>query len=256
MKELLLANFEMGLVIYFLVGLVLALLFKKESFLEQFKGFETFEIIWISIFFVSLMYINYLWDENLFGIFVSVAGILCVVLVAKGNIWNYFWGIINVSGYAFIAYSNNYAGDFVLNVMYYLPMQFIGYYMWQSGLKGNSQIIRARKFTLDQFVISVISLGAVTYGIGKLMPYVNSLFGMESNPLPFVDAFTTAGSVFAMFLMVRRFKEQWTLWIIVNSLSIYMWYTMGDMVMVAMWTAYLVNAMYGHYNWDKLEKKL
>jgi nicotinamide mononucleotide transporter len=83
------------------------------------------------------------------------------------------------------------------------------------------------------------------------MPVINSLFNMVTNPLPFVDAFTTFGSLFAMYLMVKRYKEQWILWIIINALSIIMWLKIGDMVMVVMWSAYLVNSVYGLYKWSK-----
>lgn len=33
----------------------------------------------------------------------SVAGVACVVLVAKGSIWNYLFGLVNVSLYALIS---------------------------------------------------------------------------------------------------------------------------------------------------------
>ena len=38
------------------------------------------------------------------GSIASIAGVLCVVLVAKGSIWNYLFGVINVSMYAYISY--------------------------------------------------------------------------------------------------------------------------------------------------------
>ena len=37
---------------------------------------------------------------DLLGSVAGIAGVVCVVLVAKGNIWNYFFGVINVSLYA------------------------------------------------------------------------------------------------------------------------------------------------------------
>lgn len=38
------------------------------------------------------------------GSIAGIAGVLCVVLVAKGSIWNYLFGIVNVSMYAYISY--------------------------------------------------------------------------------------------------------------------------------------------------------
>ena len=63
---------------------------------------------------------------DLMGSIASVAGVLCVVLVAKGSIWNYLFGIVNVSLYAYISYKAALYGDAALNALYYVPMQFIG----------------------------------------------------------------------------------------------------------------------------------
>ena len=41
---------------------------------------------------------------DLVGSAAAVTGVVCVVLVAKGSIWNYLFGLINVSLYAFISY--------------------------------------------------------------------------------------------------------------------------------------------------------
>ena len=45
------------------------------------------------------------------GSIAGIAGVICVVLVAKGSIWNYAFGIINVSMYAYISYKAALYGD-------------------------------------------------------------------------------------------------------------------------------------------------
>ena len=65
------------------------------------------------------------------GSIAGIAGVICVVLVAKGSIWNYLFGVVNVSLYAYISYKAAIYGDAGLNALYYLPMQFIGWWQWQ-----------------------------------------------------------------------------------------------------------------------------
>ena len=43
-------------------------------------------------------------NVDIVGSLAGIAGVLCVVLVAKGSIWNYLFGIVNVSMYAYISY--------------------------------------------------------------------------------------------------------------------------------------------------------
>ena len=67
-------------------------------------------------------------------------------------------------------------------------------------------------------------------------------------------------SVIAMILMVFVFVEQWVLWILVDIVSIIMWFTVvinggNDVAVLVMWVAFLVNAVYGLYNWIQLAKK-
>ena len=40
---------------------------------------------------------------DLIGSLAGITGVLCVVLVAKGSIWNYAFGLVNVSLYSWIS---------------------------------------------------------------------------------------------------------------------------------------------------------
>lgn len=227
------------------------------SFKNQFLGWSKFEKLLISAMLVALMYTSYVWQDSPVGIICTITGVLCVVLVSKGSIWNYFWGVINVVLYAYISYNAGYGGDFVLNAFYYFPMNFIGLYLWYKNY-GNKKdnIVDVQVMSKKDTVLAFILLAFATFAIGKFMPTVNSLLGMDSNPAPFIDAFTTAGSVIAMYLMIRRNASQWLMWIVVNVLSVYMWtFVYADYTMTIMWSAYLLNAIYGYYNWKRLEKE-
>ena len=57
--------------------------------------------------------------------------------------------------------------------------------------------------------------------------------------------------------MTFRYMEQWILWIVVDIVSIYMWWIAfsandSDITVLIMWTAYLFNAIYGAYIWYNL----
>ena len=57
--------------------------------------------------------------------------------------------------------------------------------------------------------------------------------------------------------MMLRYKEQWLSFITVNVLSVIMWGirlangSQEGMMMVVMWSAYLVNAVYGWIVWSR-----
>ena len=49
-------------------------------------------------------------NVDIVGSVAGIAGVLCVVLVAKGSIWNYLFGLVNVSMYAYISYDAHFMG--------------------------------------------------------------------------------------------------------------------------------------------------
>jgi nicotinamide mononucleotide transporter len=61
--------------------------------------------------------------------------------------------------------------------------------------------------------------------------------------------------------MLKRFAEQWAVWIAVNILSIILWVSAllatggNDWTMLVMWSAFLVNSVYGYVNWVKMSKQ-
>ena len=188
---------------------------------------------------------------DLLGSVAGIAGVVCVVLVAKGNIWNYFFGVINVSLYAWISFKSDLYGDAALNALYYFPMQFIGLWQWRRrGATDDVKAVRARRMTTVQRMLLAIGCIVLTAVVGLILDKVG-------DPQPYKDAATTVLSVIAQALMVAAFAEQWALWIINNVISIAMWVVCtveGDShasLMVLMWVFYLMNSVNGCRVWLK-----
>ncbi|MDF2678838.1 MAG: putative transporter [Brevibacillus sp.] len=214
-----------------------------------FADWSWFERLWLLAFTVLNIYLFFALDDTLIGLIASLTGMLSVVLVAKGKTSNYYPGIINVVLYAFVAYGQKYYGEVMLNLLYFLPMQFIGLFMWRKN--GLSETKR------NDVKVAVMTNRARIYWsvlcLAVTLAYAWVLKAM-GGALPFIDSLTAVLSIVAMIFMVKRFVEQWVVWIIIDLLTIYMWVVafMGDgndVSILVMWTAYLVNAIYGWLNW-------
>lgn len=198
---------------------------------------------------------------DVIGSVAGITGVLCVVLVAKGSIWNYAFGLVNVSLYAWISYKAALYGDAGLNALYYLPMQFIGWWQWrrrgaavsEAEAGENGVQVKARRMTpLQRVLLAAVCVVLVVAG-GFLLRYLG-------DPQPFKDSATTVLSIIAQALMALAFMEQWALWIITNVISVVMWsvcVARGDAhsgVMVIMWIFYLLNSLNGLRTWLKLSR--
>lgn len=201
-------------------------------------------------------------NVDVVGSVAGIAGVLCVVLVAKGSIWNYLFGIVNVSMYAYISYKASLYGDAALNALYYVPMQFIGWWQWrkrgaavsEAEAGGDSVLVKARRFSWMQRVVLFAGCAAAVVAVGFVLRYYG-------DPQPFKDSTTTVLSIVAQALMALAFMEQWVLWIITNVVSVVMWcicVARGEAhaaVMVIMWSFYLLNSLNGLRVWLRLSKQ-
>lgn len=224
-------------------------IFKHVNTLKPFDWFLILGIVTTNVIYSILQK-----EIDFIGSIAAITGVICVVMVAKGNILNYVFGIINVSLYAWISYKAALYGDAVLNAFYYLPMQFIGWFSWMKRRESNDSVtVKTKQMDiLQRLLLFFISVAFVVAG-GFVLKYFN-------DPQPFKDSATTVLSVIAMFLMVKTFMEQWILWAVVNVISIVMWifaFIRGDMhsmLMVIMWVFYLINSLNGWYTWYQLSR--
>lgn len=186
------------------------------------------------------------------GSLAGITGVLCVVLVAKGNIWNYLFGLINVSLYAYISFNATAYGDAALNALYYVPMQFIGYFAWKKRGSRGSQVKARRLSAWGRVLLVELCVIGILAGVLLLRYY--------GGGQPFKDSTTTVLSITAQALMAMAFMEQWILWIITNVVSVVMWviFVFQDVphseVMVIMWSFYLLNSINGLRIWLRLSR--
>lgn len=218
-------------------------------------GWNLFEIMWLVLFTSIAVGFTMISKDSFFGFTVFITGVLCVVLAAKGNLMSYVFGMYNTVGYAYLAYINGLFGEVMLNLLFFVPMNVIGFYMWKNNRQEDGKLAMRQMDLRGLLLVGVgCVIGCLLLGYGlSFIPGQNS---------PYIDATTTALSIVATFLMVRRFKEQWLVYIVLNLFTVLLWAIRmlegsGEgLLMIVMWSAYLVNAVYGYYIWNKGAKEV
>lgn len=219
------------------------------------KGWSLFELIWLVVFTGTILTTGIIFKDTAVGMTASLTGVICVVLVAKGKISNYVFGVINTALYAYISHQSQLYGEFMLNAFFYLPIQFIGFYLWSKNKAndGIETVVKAKKLDLKGWIYTLLTvvIVGILYGF-----FLNEIGSQQAG----VDAFAVVLSITAQLLMLKRFAEQWLLWILVNILSIILWLNVfihsgNSVTILVMWVAYLLNSVYGYIKWSKLAKK-
>ena len=226
---------------------------KLKQFIEfEAKGWKRWEVIWLIVATIIITGLSIYWGDNWFGITSALTGVWSVILTGKGKRSCYIVGLINTLMYAWIAYGSKYYGEVMLNALYYVPMQFIGWYAWSKHMSEETTEVEKVKMSNKNVIIwTIISISAVViYGF---------ILDKMGGNLPYFDSFTTSLSVIAMIFSVKRYASQWLLWILVDVVTVYLWisdYMLGNdnIATLLMWSVYLLNAIFMYVKWNRESK--
>lgn len=221
---------------------------KLRKFIKsELTGWKKWDIIWIVFATAVILGLSIYWGENALGLIMALTGVWCVILTGKGKRSSFLFGTVNSILYAVVAFSAKYYGEVMLNILYYLPMNVVGWVLWKKHMNDETgEVVKKRlKLRKGLMVYALTGLAIVGYGL--------VLAALGGN-LPYVDSMSTVVSVVAQILSVWRLMEQWVLWIVVDIVTVIMWgvdFARGGetIATLAMWSIYLVNAVIMFVRW-------
>ena len=78
------------------------------------------------------------------------------------------------------------------------------------------------------------------------------LVSFTNSNVPYWDAFTTALSIVAMWMLARKYAEQWIAWFIVDAVCVGLYFYKGIYFYSALYSVYTVIALFGYRKWLRL----
>lgn len=216
---------------------------------NEISGWKKTEVFWLLLACGVILGLSIYWEDTLMGILSSITGVACVVCTGKGKLSAYLFGLVNCVLYAVISYRARLYGETMLNAIYYIPMQFVGFYVWKKNMNTETHEVKKKHMKNKGRLLLVLAMAAATFVYGVILQRLG-------DAMPFVDSFTTVSSVIAMVISVRMFAEQWWIWVAVDIFSVYMWWCnfqsgSDNMATLLMWVVYLGNAVIMLIRWEK-----
>ena len=167
-----------------------------------------------------------------------------------------------ILGFAYlilISFSQRIAWIFgILSSAIYVYMAFIGAIYLQAGLQfvyvvlgifgfinwGKSAETKLKMWSLQKHLLVGIPtlLLALTLGF---------IFSKTNQKLPYLDAFISAFAILATFLTTKSILENWLYWIVLNLLSMYLWYEQDLQLTVVLFAVNTLMAVFGFILWRK-----
>lgn len=192
-----------------------------------------------------------LWINNhLVEVLGTIFGILYIFFSIKQNIWCWPVGLITSLLYVYVFFISKFYADMGLQV-YYVFVSIYGWYFWLYGGKKN-------KTDNLEVTVTDLKLGIILFIVNAvffvIIAYV--LVNFTDSPLPYWDAFTTALSLVATWMLARKIIEHWILWVVVDTVSLALYFYKGLYATVILFTVYTILAIIGYFEWRKDLKKI
>lgn len=176
----------------------------------------------------------------------TAIGLLYLWYEYHASRWVWVTGIIMPAIYIYVYWQAGLYADFAINIYYVLAAGY-GWWAWQRR-KGNDQqtyisVTRCpRKKAWALTFVALILWGA----IGIL------LLTLTNSNVPWSDSFTTALGIVGMYMLARKYLEQWWVWVAVDAVCVVLYIYKGLYPTAALYALYTGIAMAGYYKWKKL----
>ena len=200
----------------------------------------------------------------------TVFGLICIWYASKEKIFNFYFGLINVTLFAIIFYQIQLYANLLLQIFFF-AMNFYGLYAWGKPAANNDSL-KIRWLSKPQLILTiVVSLIAIailakfinlffntlTIIAVKLMQLVIPSIAMpvlQSDPYPLMDAAVTVLSIVAMVQMTRKLVENWIVWVVIDLISIVLYAKQGVYFMALEYVLLTAIAFNGCTTWIKIAR--
>jgi len=176
---------------------------------------------------------------------VVITGIVAVGLTVRQHVWNWPVGIVNSAVMLVLAVQNKLYADGGLQVVYVI----LGCYGWWHWLYGNPAKRDALPVTRTPVVegVVVVALAVVAFvGLGTLLDH------LTDTDVPFFDAFPTAASLLAQYLLTRKYLLTWAVWIFFVNVPYVALYLAKDLRLLALLQPlYIALSVWGWVDWRR-----
>ena len=171
------------------------------------------------------------------GFIMCSLAIMTVVLVLLNNSFTYILFILVSAIYSHICYEHGLYGELIVNVIFIMPIQIVGYIHFKEGIVDHDvEIAPISKKYYNLVLVAIL-----------LLTYLYSLFlDFLGDPQPLLDAMLTVVQIFATYYMLKGKGIQWLFWVMTNFFALFVWIQVAQRYnLMVMWLFYLLNSLIG-----------
>lgn len=171
----------------------------------------------------------------------AVLAVVYVVLAARQVIWCWPCAIASTALFFGIFFDRALYQQAALQ-LFYIGMAVYGWRKWQRGDAPGTQL-RISNWRASRHAAAITLVLALTLLTGWLEARYTA------TQMPYLDAFTTWGSVVSTWMMARKVLENWLYWFVVDSLMVILAIRAGLPATALLYVIYVGMVVVGFISW-------
>lgn len=186
-------------------------------------------------------------EHNWVSIVGSLMGIIYLWLEYKANIWMWAASIAMAAFYIYIFYDTGLYASMCIYI-YFFGASVYGWLMWLFRSKnevGDDVIVRIPQGKWMTVLSAILLIWALVYAILLLFSNNNGLITLG-------DSLTTSLNIVALWMVSRKWADQWLLLIPANFISSILLIVQQDIISGVMFIVFFIGSIYGFRKWKSL----
>ncbi len=183
----------------------------------------------------------------------TIVGLIYLWLEYRASIYLWIASIVMPAIYLYIYYNAGLYADFGINI-YYLIIALYGWLAWRYGFSLFNSKRKPKELTITHTPKKAWVKLLLTYIATQIIIYL-ILARFTDSTVPAWDSFTTALSIIGMWMLARKYIEQWWVWLAVDAASAGLYIHKELHFTAALYALYAIISLFGYYEWKRMMNK-
>jgi nicotinamide mononucleotide transporter len=177
----------------------------------------------------------------------TITGLIYLVYSVRGQILLWLFGLISSLLYVFVFYKAKIYALMCIN-LYYVIISIYGWVHWSFPGKNNKKELPVSRLNRSMSMYLLV----VSFFLFAFIGFVLKKF--TNSDIVIWDAFITAFSITATWMLARKIMEHWLVWIVVDLIAVVLYLYKELYPTVLLFIFYAALAIVGYKEWKKLWK--
>jgi nicotinamide mononucleotide transporter len=168
---------------------------------------------------------------------------IAIVLAGRNNVHTWWTGVVGCALFGLLFAQSRLYADVALQA-FFVVTSLVGWWKWLRGREGQALPVTHAGMA-SMLWIAPLGVGA-TAAYGAMLHHFTNAYA------PFPDSAVLVFSIIGQVLMMRRRVENWSFWLLVNTIATPLYFSRGLHLTAVLYAGFWINALVSWRTWHKL----